>query len=45
MDKKGDMPGWAYVVGLVIGLLIIGLIVYISIKSRNDLGGILSWLG
>ena len=29
------MPGWAYVVALIIGLLVLGLIIWIAVKSGS----------
>jgi hypothetical protein len=44
LNKKGDMPGWGYVVALIIMLafIIVGLIImYSSGKGMTDiLGGI-----
>jgi amino acid transporter len=37
LNKKGDIPGWAIVVGLIIGLFVIFAVWYISIKGKNFL--------
>ena len=34
MKNKKATIGWGYVVALIIGLIVIGLIIYISLKSK-----------
>jgi len=41
MNKKASMPGWAYVVALIIGLFVIILIIWIAIKSGSTTKGYL----
>ncbi|MBW3001719.1 hypothetical protein KY338_00995 [Candidatus Woesearchaeota archaeon] len=41
MNKKAEMPGWAYVVALIIGLLVIILIIWIATKSSSTTKGYL----
>jgi hypothetical protein len=36
-NKKASIPGWGYVVALIIGLFLIVALVMISIKSKNFL--------
>ena len=35
LNKKGDVPGWAYVVGLVLGLIFIIILGVIIAKSAG----------
>ena len=37
INKKADMPGWSYVVGLIIGLFVIALIIFIATKSKDSI--------
>jgi len=37
MHKRGEVPGWAVVIGLIIGLFVIFAVWYISIKGKNSL--------
>ena len=39
--KAMDLPGWGYVIALIIGLFVIGLIVWVTIKSG---GNMRNWL-
>lgn len=34
-SKKGDIPGWSYIVALIIGLLVIAFIVWLAVKSGS----------
>lgn len=35
--KKGELPGWSAIVGLIIGLFVILALIYISFKSKDFL--------
>lgn len=37
LNKKGDVPGWAIVIGLILGLVVIIAVIYISIKGKDFL--------
>ena len=39
--KAMEIPGWIYVIGLIIGLLVILLIIWISAKSGQKATGLL----
>ena len=43
-NKKGDIPGWVQIVGLIIALLVLVFIIWLSIKSGQKgaevIGGI-----
>ncbi|MBD3304648.1 hypothetical protein GF343_05915 [Candidatus Woesearchaeota archaeon] len=41
LNKKAEMPGWAYVVALIIGLLVLILIIWIATKSSSTIKGYL----
>jgi len=32
-QKKGEIPGWAYIVGLIVGLIALIILIYIAAKS------------
>ena len=32
-SKKGDIPGWMYIIGLILGLFALIMIIYITVKS------------
>ena len=36
--KKGELPGWAMIVSLIIGLFVLIALIYIAIKSKDVLG-------
>jgi len=40
-NKKGDIPGWAYIIALIIGLFILLLGLYVAWKSGQKQTGIL----
>ena len=37
LTKKGGIPGWNVIIGLIIGLFVILALVYISFKSKDFL--------
>ena len=41
-NKKASMPGWVYVVGIIIGLFVLMLIIWVSVKSKGHTEGLLS---
>jgi len=41
MKNKKATIGWGYVVALVIGLIVIGLIIYISLKSKGKISDLI----
>jgi len=40
-NKKGDIPGWAYIIAMVIGLFILLVAIYTAWKSGQKQTGIL----
>lgn len=32
-SKKADMPGWSYIVAMIIGLFVIAFIIWVAVKS------------
>lgn len=40
-SKKGDIPGWAYIIALIIGLFVLLLAIYIAWSSGRKQTG---WL-
>lgn len=41
-NKKAQVPGWIYIIGLIIGLFVIAFFIWVTVKS----GGAQSdWLG
>lgn len=44
-NKKGDeMPGWIYIISLILGLILIMIIVYFAYKSGQKQTGLLDEL-
>ncbi|MEM4263951.1 MAG: hypothetical protein QW666_03610 [Candidatus Woesearchaeota archaeon] len=41
-NKKADIPVWGYIVALILGLLVLALIIWISIKSKGGMLGTIS---
>lgn len=40
MNKRAqDIPGWTFIVGLIIGLLLLGLIIFFIVKSGSYTSG------
>lgn len=37
MNKNGELPGWAYVIGLVIALVVLLFVIWISVKSGSSI--------
>ncbi|MEM3154643.1 MAG: hypothetical protein QW165_03715 [Candidatus Woesearchaeota archaeon] len=33
MSKKGDMPGWAQFLGLILAVILLAFLIWLSIKS------------
>ncbi len=40
-NKRGDIPGWGYIVGLIIGLFVLLVAIYIAIRSGQKGTGII----
>jgi hypothetical protein len=36
--KKGELPGWSVIVFLIIGLFLLFIIIYISLRSKHEMG-------
>jgi len=45
LNKKGDIPGWVYIIGLIVGLIIVGFFLWVSLKSQQANIGILEAIG
>ena len=43
-SKKGEIPGWMFIVGLILGLFALIILIYIAVKSGKgtveQLGGL-----
>jgi len=37
MNRKADLPGWSYIVALIISLFVIALVIYMSWKSKTTI--------
>ena len=37
MNKKADLPGWSYVIALVIGIALLLLVIWLSNKSGQGI--------
>ncbi len=35
--KRGELPGWSIIIGLIIGLFVILALIYIAFKSKDFL--------
>jgi len=42
MKKKASIPGWIYIVGLIIGLFVIAFFIWVTVKSGGQQA---DWLG
>ena len=42
--KATSIPGWIYVIALIIGLFVIALIIWITVKSGGKMSGFLDIL-
>lgn len=42
-NKKADMPGWSYVVAIIIGLFVIAFIIWVAVKSGGKQVELLSF--
>jgi hypothetical protein len=43
-NKKADLPGWVYVIALIIGLFVLLFAIWISAKAGQKQAGWLEWL-
>ncbi len=43
-DKRADLPGWSYVIALIIGLFVIAFLIWLAIKSTGKQVDILEFL-
>jgi hypothetical protein len=37
MDKKAELPGWAYVVALIIGFFVLLFVIWLATKSSYSI--------
>ncbi|MEM4246732.1 MAG: hypothetical protein QXR48_00455 [Candidatus Woesearchaeota archaeon] len=43
-NKKGDIPGWAYVIALIIGLFVLLFAIWLIAKAGQRQAAWLEWL-
>lgn len=43
-SRKGELPGWTYVIALIIGLFFLLFAIYLIAKSGQKQAGWLDWL-
>jgi len=41
-NKKASVPGWIYLIGLIIGLFVIALFIWVTVKSGGAQSELLS---
>jgi hypothetical protein len=44
MDKKGDLPGWNVIIMLILGILGLGILIYIAVKTRGEAVGLIDFI-